>query len=72
MAARIWEVAALVQEKRDVSGNLLDPAELVVEPTYVIAGSEQKALVELAKLVPDEVKEDAAVYDRLELAVRPF
>ena len=71
--ARIYEVHMMVQEKRDMAGNLLEPAELVLDrPEYLTAKDDTQAAIEAGKLVPAEVRDDPEKYDRLLLVVRPF
>lgn len=69
---QIFEYAVMIQEKRDVSGNIVTPAELLVEPTYTLAKNDQAANLIAGAAIPQEVRDDPEKMDRLLVAVRPF
>lgn len=65
----LYEYAVIKDEKRDKDGELVDEAELVVEPTPVLARDEEQAQLLAARAIPDAVIDQL---DRLTVVVRPF
>jgi hypothetical protein len=69
--ARLFEYAVLLDEKRDKDDNVVEEAEIVVEPTTILARDEGKAQMLAARAIPDEYVSDGKM-DRLVIAIRPF
>ena len=72
MAARYWWVAVLIQEKRDATGNLVEAAKSLVDPKCIIATNDQQARLLVSAEIPDNVRNDPNLFDRVEVAVTPF
>lgn len=69
--AQLYEYAVLLNEKRDKDGEEVEPAEIVVEPTTVLARDEGQAQMLAARAIPEEHTRDGRM-DRLVVVVRPF
>jgi hypothetical protein len=69
--ASLFEYAIIVNEKRDKDGEEVEPAELVVEPTTILARDEGQAQMLAARAIPEEFVNDGKL-DRLVVVVRPF
>lgn len=69
--AQLYEYAVLLNEKRDKDGEEVEPAEIVVEPTTVLARDEGQAQMLAARAIPEEHTRDGKM-DRLVVVVRPF
>lgn len=72
MSVRIFEVAILVDEKRDADGNITDPAELVIPPKYLLAKNEAQATTLTTREIPQEIVDDESRFERTLVVVRPF
>ena len=70
--AGIFEYAILLQEKRDASGNIVEPAELIAAPKHIVARDQNQATLIAGADVPQELRDDPERMDRLQVAVRPF
>lgn len=70
--ATLFECSIIVNELRDAAGNIVDPAELVKEPFYLLAGNQNQATLLAGKEVPDDIVKDPQRFDRAVIIVRPF
>lgn len=66
---RLFEYAAFLTVKEDADGQVTDPARILIEPTTIIAESEEQVRVIASREIPDEVM---PVLERVTLVVRPF
>ena len=69
--AQLYEYAVILNEKRDKDGEETEPAELVVEPTTVLARDEGQAQMLAARASPESLTKNGKL-DRLVVVVRPF
>jgi hypothetical protein len=72
MSAKLFQYAIIHQPKvvRDAQGNETQPpARIVVEPTWVLAKTEQWVAMKAAKAIPDDLNDKL---DEVDVAVRPF
>ena len=67
---QLYEYAVICDEKRDKEGDLLESAEIVVEPTTILAKDEDQVQMVAARAIPDEYKNGKM--ERLLVVVRPF
>ena len=66
---QLYEYAILLQEKRDKDGEVTQEAEVLVDPTTVLASDEAQATVIAGREIPEEYMDRL---ERVTLAVRPF
>lgn len=69
--AQLYEYAVLLNERRDKDGEEVEPAEIVVQPTTVLARDEGQAQMLAARAIPEEHTTGGRM-DRLVVVVRPF
>lgn len=69
--AQLFEYAVLLDEKRDKDGEETEPAEIVVQPTTVLAKDEAQAQMLAARAIPEEMIGNGKL-DRLVVVCRPF
>lgn len=70
--AQLFECAIIVNELRDAAGNIVEPAELVKEPWYLVAAGQNQATLMAGKELPDKIADDPQLFDRAVVIVRPF
>ena len=66
---KLYEYAIILQPKLDKDGDVVEEARLVVEPTYVLATSQEQATMLAARAIPDDLVD---VLYRVEVAPPPF
>jgi hypothetical protein len=71
MAAKLYEYAVILDEKRDKDDELTDDSRIVVAPTAVLAKDDAQAQLLAARSIPDEFVKNGKL-DRLTVVVRPF
>jgi len=69
--ARLYEYAVLLEEKRDKDGEVVDPAEVIVPITDIVARDDAQAQMLAARAIPEEYVANGK-FDRLVVVVRPF
>jgi len=69
--ARLYEYAVLLDEKRDKDGEILEPSEVIVPVTTVLARDDGQAQMLAARAIPEQYVENGK-FDRLVVVVRPF
>jgi hypothetical protein len=69
--ATMFEFAVVLDEKRDKDGEVVEGAEMVVEPQAILARDADQAKLKAARAIPDELVNDGKL-DRLVVVVRPF
>lgn len=68
--ATLYIYAVIKTELRDsINGNITDPAEILVQPTAVVAYDEGQARAVASRAIPEAVTEDMS---RIVVLVRPF
>jgi hypothetical protein len=67
--AQLFEYAVFLDDKRDKDGEIVDEAKVLVEPTTVLAASQEHVAMLAARAVPEE---HVANIDRVKVVVRPF
>ena len=67
---QLYEYAVICDEKRDKEGDRLESAEIVVEPTTILAKDEDQVQMVAARAIPDEYMNGKM--ERLLVVVRPF
>lgn len=67
--ALLFEYAVILDEKRDKDGDVTQAAELLVEPTHLLATNQAQAEMIAARAIP-EIHLDNL--DRIKVVVRPF
>lgn len=72
MGAEWYGIAVFIQEKRDTSRTLIEAAKPIVEPHWVLASSKQQAELLAAAEVPEKVRENPDLFDRVVVATVPF
>lgn len=65
----LFQYAVIKDEKRDKDGEIVEEAQLLVEPTHVLAKSDREVGIQAAKAIPDEHMKDL---DRVRVIVHPF
>ena len=65
----LYEFCVFLDEKRDRDNELIEKAQVIVEPTTVLASDEAQAQLLAARSIPDA---DMTNVDRLVVVVRPF
>ena len=68
---QLFEYAVILQPKTDKDGEEIEPGQVVVEPTTVLARDEGQAQLLAARAIPDEHTKNGKM-DRLQVVVRPF
>lgn len=68
---RLYEYAVICNEKRDKDGEVTEAAELVVQPTTILASDEAQAQLLAGRAIPDAYVDNGKL-DRLVVVVRPF
>lgn len=68
---RLYEYAVICNEKRDKDGEVTEAAELVVQPTTILATDEAQAQLLAGRAIPDAYVDNGKL-DRLVVVVRPF
>lgn len=66
---RLWEYAVILDEKLDKDDDVIEEAQLLVEPTYVLAEDVSEVNIVAARAIPDA---NVGSLERITLAVRPF
>lgn len=66
---RLYEYAVIRQGLVNKDGQVTEKAELIVEPTRVLADNEEQATLLAGRAIPDEHLDDL---QRISLVVRPF
>lgn len=66
---QLYEFAIILQPKKTKDGDLKEEAELVVEPTTILARDTDQATLLAGRAIPEEFMDRL---ERLTLAVRPF
>lgn len=69
MAAKLYEYAVILDEKRNKDDEVTDDSRVIVEPTAVLAKDDAQAQLLAARSIPEEYM---AKLDRLTVVVRPF
>ena len=69
--ARLYEYAVLLEEKRDKDGEVVDPPEVIVPITDIVARDDAQAQMLAARAIPEEYVSNGK-FDRLVVVVRPF
>lgn len=70
--AILFEYAIMVEEKRDAADNIVEEAELVSAPKYLLAKDQVQATLAAGATIPEGIRTDAQKMDRLVVIVRPF
>ena len=65
---KLYEYAVVLDERRE-KGKIAEPAEIVVEPTAVLARDDAQAQLLAARAIPEDYIDRI---DRLTVVVRPF
>jgi len=65
----IYEYAVILQPKYDKDDNEVEAGKIVVEPTTILAKSDEKVAMIAARAIPDDAISEI---DRLTVVVRPF
>jgi hypothetical protein len=68
---KLFEYAVILDEKRDKDNELVEEAQIVVQPTTALARDDGQAQMLAARAIPDELINDGKL-DRLTVVVRPF
>lgn len=66
---RLFQYAVILQPKENKDGDVTEAGKLVVEPTTVLADSDDQAQLLAGRAIPEEYITDL---DRLTVVVRPF
>ena len=66
---KLYQFAVILQPKYNKDDELVEEGKLVVEPTTVLAESDEQATLLAGRAIPEE---HIGRLDRLTLAVRPF
>lgn len=66
---QLFEFAVIRQPKKSKDGDVKEAAEIVVEPTTVLAKDMEQATLMAGRAIPEE---RMAEIERLTLVVRPF
>jgi hypothetical protein len=69
MEVRLYQYAVIMQPRFSADDELVDPGRVVVEPTTVLAESQDKANLLASRAIPEKEMQHL---DRLEILVRPF
>jgi hypothetical protein len=69
--AELFEYAVILNEKTDKDGETVEEAQLVVEPSTILARDADQAAMLAARAIPDEHTKNGKL-DRLQVVVRPF
>ena len=69
--AQMYEYAVICNEKVDKDGEVVEPAEIIVPRTEVLARDEGQAQMLAARAIPEEFVSNGK-FDRLMVVVRPF
>jgi len=68
----LFQYAVMLQEKRDMAQNIVEPAELIVDPGYLLAKDEGQAKLLVGAMVPQEVRDNPDKMDRVVVITGPF
>ena len=68
--SQMFEYAVICQEKRDRDGDIVEPAEVVVPVTQVLASDEKQAQLLAARSIPEAYTDGKL--DRVQVVIRPF
>jgi hypothetical protein len=66
---RLFEYAVILQEKTDKDGEVVEDAQVLVEPTSILAEDLQAVNIIAARAIPEE---QVKSLDRILISVRPF
>jgi len=66
---RLFEYAVILEEKLNKDGEVVEEAEIVTEPTTVLADDQEQASLLAGRSIPEEYM---AKIKRLTVVVRPF
>lgn len=66
---KLFEYAVILQPKKDKEGEIVEEAEVVVDPTTALAKDDKQAALIAGRAIPDKFME---MLDRLTVIVRPF
>jgi hypothetical protein len=66
---QLFQYAVFKDEKLDKDGEVVDEAEVLVEPTTILGRSAEQVSLRAAMEIPAEHKADV---DRIKVVVRPF
>lgn len=69
--AKLYEFAVVLNEKRDRDGEIVEEAQVIVEPKTILARNDNQAQMLAARAIPEEHTKDGKL-DRVVVAVRPF
>lgn len=68
---QLFEFAVIANEKVDKDGDVTERAELIVEPTTMLARDKDQAVMLAARAIPEDWTV-AEKLDRVQVIVRPF
>ena len=66
---KLYEYAVILQAKKDKDGDVVEPGEVLIPPTPVLADDDKKATLLAGRAIPEDRIDDL---DRITLVVRPF
>lgn len=66
---QLYEYALILQERRNKDNEVVEEAEVLVEPQVILAADEEQATIVAGRAIPDE---HMGHLERVTLAVRPF
>lgn len=69
--SQLFEYAVILQPKTDKDDEEVEPGQIIVEPTTVLARNEGQAQMLAARAIPDEHTQNGKL-DRLVVICRPF
>lgn len=65
----VYQYVVVLQAATDTNGNITEKAQIIVEPTTVLASDADQAAMLAARAIPDEYMDRIA---RISVACRPF
>lgn len=73
MAQKLYEYVVWKDEKRDKqTGDVIEKAAILVQPTVILASSDEQVGMVAAREVPAEHMEDDDSRSRVKIQMRPF
>jgi hypothetical protein len=70
--AYLFQYAVILQEKRDTAQNIVDKAEVIVDPGTLLAKDEGQAKLLVGAMVPADVRDNPDKMDRVVVITGPF
>lgn len=68
---KLYEYAVICDERRDKDGEVVEEAEIVVDPVAILARDDAQAQLLAARSIPEGHLKNGKL-DRLTVVVRPF